>query len=80
MIVIIQPDGRVFQGSGWESGSFETPEGKKVYSAKIVFDAGGSDSRRLTFSVRGDEFLPGDYNVLIYYNGVVAGRGSRTLQ
>lgn len=37
-IVISQPDGQVLQKSTWESGTFETLNGRKVYSCKLRFD------------------------------------------
>jgi hypothetical protein len=38
MVVLVQPNGRVLQPSPWESGTFSTPEGKKIYSCKVKFD------------------------------------------
>ncbi|MBK8520670.1 MAG: hypothetical protein IPL54_07205 [Chitinophagaceae bacterium] len=29
MVVIIKPDGKVLKGSGWDSGTFNTPDGKR---------------------------------------------------
>ena len=37
-IVVLQPDGHVLQKSAWESGTFETLDGKKIYSCKLRFD------------------------------------------
>ena len=33
-VVVIQPDGRALKTSGWESGAFNTVDGKKIYSYK----------------------------------------------
>jgi hypothetical protein len=78
MIVVIQPDGRILQSTSWESGSFETREGKKIYSSKVLFDYKG-EQKQLSFSISADEFQKGEYKVFIYQNGVVIGKGSKTL-
>lgn len=78
MVVVIQPDGKVVRNSVWESGSFETSQGKKVYSRKISLDAGSSD-RQLNFSLNPDRFLKGEYTMQIWYNGNLIGKMSRVL-
>ena len=45
MVVVLQPDGRVLKNSVWESGTFETREGKKVYSRKISFEPAQEDKQ-----------------------------------
>jgi len=37
MVVVLKPDGKVLKNSGWDSGTFNTPEGNKVYSYKFSF-------------------------------------------
>ncbi|HEX2606259.1 MAG TPA: hypothetical protein VHK91_02725, partial [Flavisolibacter sp.] len=79
MVVIIRPDGRVLKGSEWESGTFETPDGRKVYSAKVVFDYNKGESRKVSFSISGEDFLKGNYTLQIYHNGNLVGQGYRSL-
>lgn len=78
MVVVIQPDGKVVRNSVWESGSFETSQGRKVYSRKISLDA-GSNERQLNFSLNPDRFLKGEYTMQIWYNGNLIGKMSRVL-
>jgi len=78
MVVVIQPDGKVVRNSVWESGSFETSQGKKIYSRKISLDAGSND-RQLNFSLNPDRFLKGEYTMQIWYNGNLIGKMSRVL-
>lgn len=78
-IVIIQPDGRVLQSTSWESGTFETREGKKIYSSKVVFDYNKAELIQLSFSVTADEFQKGSYKILIYQDGTIVGKGVKNL-
>lgn len=78
VVVVLQPDGKVVKNSVWETGTFETNEGKKVYSRKIYFDPSG-EGRQLNFSLTPDRFLPGDYTMQIWYNGNLLARMVRTL-
>jgi len=78
-VVIIQPDGRVLQSTSWESGSFETHDGKKIYSTKVVFDYNKPELKQLSFSISADEFQKGEYRVMIYHNGIIVGRGAKVL-
>jgi hypothetical protein len=78
MIVVLQPDGRVVKNSVWESGTFETKEGKKVYSRKISFEPAQED-KQLNFSLTPDNFLKGDYTLQIWYNGKMIAKTIKTL-
>lgn len=78
MVVVLQPDGKVIKNSVWESGTFETREGKKVYSRKLPLDA-GSDEKQLNFSLTPDKFLKGDYTMQVWYNGSMIGKMIKTL-
>ncbi len=77
VVVVLQPDGKVIRNSVWESGTFDTREGKKVYSGKLHFDAG--DDNRLNFSLTPDKFLRGDYTMQIWYNGSMMAKMVKTL-
>jgi hypothetical protein len=78
MVVVLQPDGRVVRNSVWESGTFETKEGKKVYSRKISFEPAQED-KQLNFSLTPDNFLKGDYTLQIWYNGKMIAKTIKTL-
>jgi hypothetical protein len=60
----------------WESGSFETSQGKKIYSRKISLD-GGSNDKPLNFSLNPDRILKGEYTMQIWYNGNMIGKMSK---
>lgn len=78
IVVVLQPDGKVIKNSVWESGTFETKEGKKVYSRKIYFDP-SADEKQLNFFLTPDKFLKGDYTMQIWYNGSMVGKTVKTL-
>ncbi len=79
MVVVLQPDGKLLHSSDWESGSFETSEGKKLYSTRIVFDYNKGEAKKLSFFIVADELSKGEYVVQIYQHGVLVGKGSKTL-
>lgn len=79
VIVIQQPDGKVLQKSSWESGTFEAPEGRKVYSLKMRFDYSRGEPKKLLFTIPGDKFEKGNYSMLVYYNGKLVGKMNKTL-
>ena len=78
MLVLIQPDGKVLR-SAWESGSFDTDGGKKIYSRKIKFDYNKGESHRLNFSVPADNIQKGTYTLQVYSNGKVIGRAMKVV-
>lgn len=78
MLVLIQPDGKVLRNA-WESGSFDTDGGKKVYSRKIKFDYNKGEARRLNFSVPADNIQKGAYTLQVYNNGKVIGKTVRVV-
>lgn len=78
MLVLIQPDGKVLRNA-WESGSFETDNGKKIYSRKIKFDYNKGESRRLNFSMQADNIQKGTYTLQVYNNGKVIGKLAKVI-
>ena len=78
MIIVLQPDGQVVKNSAWESGTFITAEGKKVYSYKMRFD-NSHEPKRLLFSLSPDNYQKGNYTMQVWYNGTMVGRISKTL-
>lgn len=79
VIVIVQPDGHVLQKSTWESGTFETREGKKIYSCKMRFDYTKGEPKRLLFSVSAEKYLQGNYSMQVYSNGSLIGKIVKSL-
>ena len=78
LIVVLQPDGKVVKNSVWESGTFETTEGKKIYSRKIYAEP-ATEEKQLNFSLTPDKFLKGDYTMQIWYNGSMIAKMVKTL-
>jgi TolA-binding protein len=79
VVVVLQPNGQVLQKSAWESGTFETREGKKIYSCKIRCDATQGEAKQINFSISADSYQKGNYTMQIYHNGVIIGKMSKTL-
>lgn len=78
-VVVIQPNGQVLKNSAWESGAFETAEGRKVYSYQLRFDYAKGETKPLRFSLGSDRFMQGNYTMQVYYNGHVIGKLTKTL-
>lgn len=79
IVVVLQPDGHVMQGSAWESGSFNTRDGRKIYSSKLNFEYSAAESKLLLFSLSTDSYQKGEYTMQIYSNGNIIGKASKTL-
>lgn len=79
MVVVIKPDGKVLKGSGWDSGTFTTAEGKKIYSYKFNFTYSRGEAKRLAFSLKGGNLSKGSYTMEVYQNGQVIGKVVKTL-
>ena len=79
IVVVLQPDGRVMQSSTWETGTFDTPEGRKIYSSKFHFEYSSGESKHLSFSLSAEKYLKGEYIIQIYYNGMIIGKTFKTL-
>ena len=79
MIVVLQPDGQVMKSSAWETGTFITEEGRKVYSNKIRFDSNRGEVKHLDFSLMADGYQKGNYIMQVYHNGKLIGRVMKNL-
>lgn len=79
MVVVIQPNGQVLQKSAWESGSFQSHDGKKIYSLKMSFGYTRGEIKRFSFSIVTDKFTKGNYTMQLYNNGILIGRITKTL-
>ena len=78
-IIVMQPDGRVLQKSTWESGTFQSAEGKKVYTCRLRFDAAKGESKKLTFSLNTTNCMKGNYIMQIYNKKGLIGKFSKIL-
>jgi hypothetical protein len=78
-VVVTQPNGEVLQPSAWESGTFDTPEGKKIYSRKMKFDYQKGESKKLRITLSAEKFMPGNYILQLYHNGLLIGKTVRLL-
>lgn len=79
IVVVLQPDGHVMQSSTWESGTFDTREGRKIYSSKLHFEYTNGEAKRLSFSLSADKYQKGEYVMQVYYNGMMIGKTFKTL-
>jgi len=79
VVVVVQPDGRILKNSEWDAGSFNTQEGKKLYSYKLNFNYSKGEAKRLYFSLKADKCQKGNYTMQVYYNGTMIGRMVKTL-
>jgi len=80
-VVITQPDGTLLTNDVWESSAtIDTKhEGKKRYTRKIKFEYQKGETKRLTFSINADEYLPGTYTLQLYHNGYMIGQAVKVL-
>ncbi len=78
-VVLQQPDGRVLTQSAWDSGSFETREGRKIYSYKLRFDYQQGENKRLNFSIEADQYQRGTYTMQVYHKGILLARTTKSL-
>jgi len=79
MVVVIKPDGKVLKNSGWDAGTFNTPEGKKIYSYKFSFAYSRGETKRLAFSLKGGSLSKGNYTMEVYHNGMMIGKVTKQL-
>jgi archaellum component FlaC len=70
-IVLLLPDGKVLRQSGWETGIFNTPSGKKVYTTQVHLNA---DSESMQFTVKSSSLTDGIYTLQIYFEGKMLGQ------
>ena len=78
-IIVLQPDGKVMKHSAWETGMFQTSEGRKVYSYKMRFDYLKGESKRLNFSIAAAQYQKGNYILQLYHNGKIIATTSKSL-
>lgn len=66
IVVVMGPDGKVVISGPWQSGYFDTPDGRKLYSTKLHFE---KPEQRLNFSINTENLKQGTYVLQIFYKG-----------
>lgn len=79
ILVVVQPDGKVAQNSTWDAGTFETAEGKKIYSGKLSVEYNKGELKHLVFSLTAEKYQHGDYTLKVYHKGILIGEIKKTL-
>jgi hypothetical protein len=79
-IVISKPDGKLLQSSTWDAGTFETSNGRRIYSTKVKYDCDIGESKKINFSISADQYPKGNYSFDVYQNGYIIGKGAKVLQ
>jgi hypothetical protein len=77
-IVVVRPDGKVLQASSWDGGVFETSDGRKMYSYKVLSE-GTETIRHVHFSIQAENMTAGKYRLEVYHNGTMIGSLTKTL-
>ncbi|HET9057604.1 MAG TPA: hypothetical protein VFN30_12230 [Chitinophagaceae bacterium] len=78
-VVLIGPDGQVIKNSEWETGTFETKEGRKIYSYKTGFEYLKGEIKKVSFSLNIENPTRGNYTMQVYQNGTLIGRVQKIL-
>jgi len=79
-IVVIKPDGKVLQSEQvWESGSFDSPGGRKNYSLKVRFEYNKGEPKPLTLTLNAENYQKGNYRMQVYHNGTMIGQTIKKL-
>ena len=78
-VVILRPDGQVLKNSEWETGTFDTKEGRKFYSYKTRFEYNKGETKRVNFSINAENLPKGNYIMQVYHNGAMIGRLQKPL-
>lgn len=77
-LVVYRPDGKLLN-SGWETGTFSTPQGKMNYTTRLRFDCAPGESRKVGFSIYADRYQKGRYKLYAYINGKLSGTAVKSL-
>jgi hypothetical protein len=79
MLVVLQPDGKILHVSNTESGYFQTPEGRRMYSLKMRFDYIKGEEKKLAFTINADSYQQGNYIIRLYQNGIMLAKKFKAL-
>ena len=80
VVVVTQPDGHILKKSAWETGTFDTRDGRRVYSCKMQTELSKGESKKLKFSINADSYQKGNYTMQVYHDGQLIGKAVKTLQ
>jgi len=79
-IVITKPDGKLLQSSTWDAGTFETDNGRRIYSTKVKYSCDIGETKKLNFSINADQYPKGNYPIDFYQNGYIIGKTVKALE
>ena len=79
-IVITKPDGKLLQSSTWDAGTFETDNGRRIYSTKVKYSCDIGETKKLNFSINADQYPRGNYSIDFYQNGYIIGKTVKALE
>ena len=78
-VVLIDPNNQVLEFSAWDTGLFDTNEGRKKYSRKIRFAYNKGDAHEILFSLNAPAYVKGNYILQVYHNGRMIGKTTKVL-
>ena len=78
IVVIFAPNGKIVKNSEWETGTFDTPQGKKLYTKKFIVEK-STEEKKLSFTLTQAEFYEGIYSIQIWNNGVLLAKNYKSL-
>jgi len=78
-VVLLQPDGKLMKQSDWETGIFQTKQGRKMYSYKLRFDTEAGQTKKMGFSMPAIRYQKGNYSMQVYHNGVLVAKMNKKL-
>lgn len=80
-VVVTDPKGQVVTNSALGSGSVTTRmDGDRQFTTKVPVEYEQGTRKPVSFPIRQDDFLRGDYKIEVYHNGFKIGEGIRTLK
>jgi predicted nuclease with TOPRIM domain len=78
-VVLIDPNNQVLEFSAWDTGLFDTNEGRKKYSRKVRFAYDKGDAHEILFSLNAPTYVRGNYILQVYHNGRMIGKTTKVL-
>jgi len=80
-VVVTDPKGQVVTNSALGSGSVTTRmDGDRQFTTKVPVEYEQGTRKPVSFPIRQEDFLRGDYKIEVYHNGFKIGEGIRTLK
>ena len=78
-VVLTDPNNQVLEFSAWDTGLFDTNEGRKKYSRKVRFAYNKGDAHEIIFSLNAPAYVKGNYILQVYHNGRMIGKTTKVL-